>query len=183
MLQLRKTSSQKGESLVPPKATNDSPNSKQSSHIITNNTNANANINLSNNPTSVNNNTNNALQAAATQFDDALLANPINLEWIYKPAIQQVIRICGLLSFISICANTPETFNKYAWVEYVTFASDVTTTIVFLIEMIAKVKIRGLFRGERAYLFDRWCQFDFIMVLFHIISIVIQVSVEFFRFF
>jgi hypothetical protein len=117
---------------------------------------------------------------ATSQYDDGL-GNPMNLEWIYKPFIQRIVRICGLISFISICANTPETFNKYKMAKYFTYASDLVTTLVFTVEMIAKIKIRGLFKGEYAYIFDRWCQFDGIMVIFHIISVILQVNLFYYR--
>lgn len=109
------------------------------------------------------------------QFEEAL-TNPINLEWINKEWIQQVVRTCALFSFISICANTPETFKNYKLVMILTYVTDLICTLVFTIEMIAKIKIKGLFRGESAYIFDRWCQFDGIMVIFHIISVVLQVK-------
>jgi hypothetical protein len=141
----------------------------------------NANNNMANNNSNQAKNSLNTAQQPGLKnvvsgvYDDAL-NNPMNLEWIYKPFMQRIIRICGMISFVSICANTPETFNKYKHVKYATYASDVVTTLVFTIEMIAKIKIRGLFKGELAYIFDRWCQFDGIMVIFHIISVVLQVS-------
>ena len=115
-----------------------------------------------------------AAAAGVSPFDD-VINNELNLEWIYKPWIQRIVRICAFASFLSICANTPETFKKYQSVLFVSYATDVIATLVLTIEMIAKFKIRGLFRGESAYIFDRWCQFDGIMVIFHIISVVLQV--------
>jgi hypothetical protein len=112
-----------------------------------------------------------------TQFED-VVNSELNLEWIYKPWIQGIVRICAFLSFLSICANTPETFKKYPIIMIVSYSIDLISTIVLSIEMIAKIKIRGLFRGESAYVFDRWCQFDGIMVIFHIISIVLQVKYQ-----
>jgi hypothetical protein len=109
------------------------------------------------------------------QFDDAI-NNQINLEWIHKPWVQKIVRTCALFSFVSICANTPETFRNSNFTMYSTYAIDLICTLVFSVEMIAKIKIRGLFRGDNAYLFDRWCQFDGIMVLFHIVSVVLQVN-------
>jgi hypothetical protein len=132
-----------------------------------------------NNNEQTNNNTMNLLPAQSQiqqQFEEAL-ANPINLEWINKEWIQRIVRICALFSFISICANTPETFKNYKIVMILTYVSDLISTLVFTIEMLAKIKIKGLFRGESAYIFDRWCQFDGIMVIFHIISVVLQVRI------
>ena len=57
-----------------------------------------------------------------------------------------------------------------------TYICDLVSTLVFTIEMIAKIKIKKLFHGDSAYIFDRWCQFDGTMVIFHIISVVLQVN-------
>jgi len=145
---------------------------------VDNNNNNNNGIVINNNE-QTNNNTMNLLPAQSQiqqQFEEAL-ANPINLEWINKEWIQRIVRICALFSFISICANTPETFKNYKIVMILTYVSDLISTLVFTIEMLAKIKIKGLFRGESAYIFDRWCQFDGIMVIFHIISVVLQVRI------
>lgn len=115
------------------------------------------------------------LQAAQVQYDDPL-DNPMNLEWINKHWVQQIIRSCAVISFISICANTPETFKNHLFIMVMAFVCDVICTAVFTGEMIAKIKIKGFFRGDSTYLFDRWCQFDGIMVIFHLISVVLQVS-------
>lgn len=114
-----------------------------------------------------NNNTNTAVAAV-------LNAAELNMEWINKPSVQKVVRLCAFASFLSICANTPETFKRNVWLMYGSYAVDLVVTLVFTVEMLAKIKIRGLFQGERAYIFDRWCQFDGCMVIFHIISVVLQ---------
>ncbi|CAF0718540.1 unnamed protein product [Brachionus calyciflorus] len=152
MLQLRKTSNQRsGEGGGIPLTVIDENNSAA-------------------NPISLNQN---LINLQAQQFDDAI-NNQLNLEWIYKPWVQQIVRTCALCSFISICANTPETFKNYKIVMYATYAIDLISSLVFTVEMIAKIKIRGLFKGDSAYIFDRWCQFDGLMVFFHIISVILQ---------
>lgn len=126
-----------------------------------------------NNPPTTTLNPNNLL--GNLQFDSDAINTQINLEWINKPWIQTVVRTCAFCSFISICANTPETFKKNEYARNLTYMIDMVCTLAFTVEMLAKIKIRGLFRGDNAYIFDRWCQFDGIMVLFHIISVVLQV--------
>ena len=108
------------------------------------------------------------------QFDTEAINTEINLEWINKPWVQRLVRLCAFCSFLSICANTPETFKKYRNVMLCSYAVDAFVTLVFSIEMCAKIKIRGFFRGEQPYLFDRWCQFDGLMVLFHLVSVILQ---------
>ena len=107
-----------------------------------------------------------------------LIQIPYNLYVLYNETLIKNLYYFPLIlfSFISICANTPETFKNYKLVMILTYVTDLICTLVFTIEMIAKIKIKGLFRGESAYIFDRWCQFDGIMVIFHIISVVLQVK-------
>jgi hypothetical protein len=131
-------------------------------------------INLDNNNNNTKGGVLNPNLIANLQFDTEAINTEINLEWIYKPWVQRLVRLCAFCSFLSICANTPETFKKYRTVMLCSYATDLFASLVFLIEMIAKIKIRGLLRGERAYMFDRWCQFDGLMVVFHLVSVIFQ---------
>lgn len=114
------------------------------------------------------------------EFDSDAINTQINMDWINKPWVQSIVRACAFCSFISICLNTPETFKHHRPVMFLTYALDLVCTGVFTVEMLAKIKIRGLLRGDKAYIFDRWCQFDGIMVLFHLISVILQVFYPFF---
>jgi hypothetical protein len=167
--------------MIPLTVMNDDPNS-----ISNNNNSSNINTNIDNNNTNnINTNNTNQIniignpqqqQLLQQQFDEAMM-NPINMEWIQKPWIQRLVRFCALCSFISICANTPETIKSYNIVLIFTYVVDVIVSTVFTIEMVSKIKINGLFRGKKPYLFDRWCQFDGIMVIFHLISVILQVTI------
>ena len=165
MLQLRKTSNQRTNSQVQNEVSGDG---GMIPMTILENPSSNAN-----NPPLIG-----QLQQQQQQLQqqyDEVLNNPINLEWINKPFVQKIVRVCALCSFVSICANTPETFKIYKWILILTYVVDLISTSVFTVEMIAKIKTRGLFKGESAYLFDRWCQFDGTMVLFHLVSLILQV--------
>jgi sodium leak channel non-selective protein len=74
-----------------------------------------------------------------------------------------------------VSLNTPKTFEKYPVLQYTTFFVDTIVTFLFSAEMCAKIHIRGILKGENPYLKDHWCQFDMVMVLFQIISVVLQV--------
>ena len=76
---------------------------------------------------------------------------------------------------MSLCANTPYTYRRQPNLIYVTLAVDVFVAIVFTAEMIAKMAIRGIWRGEFAYVHNRWSQFDFFMIVCHWASIVLHV--------
>lgn len=81
------------------------------------------------------------------------------------------MRICAVLSLISVCCNTPHTYKQFDNLIYWTFAVDVIVTAFFTIEAAAKISTRGLFMGETAYTKDRWCQFDGLLVIFHWVSL------------
>lgn len=104
------------------------------------------------------------------------------------------MRLCALISLASVSCNTTKTFIKFPPLQYATFCSDVTVTLLFTAEMIAKMHIRGilkvrifhddfglasfdkiLFQGEKPYLKDHWCQFDASMVFFLWISVILHV--------
>jgi len=182
MLQLRRPSYQRSPGV------NEQPSPILEVNNMNGNLNNNNNTNTNNPINSNNSNINQPLNAQTinlmtnihqlqSQIDETL-NNPKGLQWINKKWADRIISISAFFSFISICANTPETFKLHESVKYFTYFTDLTCTIVFILEMIIKMKIRGLIRSENPYLFDRWCQFDGIMVVFHIISVILQVKTK-----
>lgn len=85
------------------------------------------------------------------------------------------MRTCALLSLASVSCNTPKTFQRIPTMQWMTFSVDITVTVLFTSEMIAKMHIRGILKGEKPYLKDHWCQFDASMVFFLWISVILQV--------
>ena len=90
-----------------------------------------------------------------------------NIEWVNKLSIRRFFRLCALMSLISVCLNTPHTFDLHFSLIYATLVIDVIVTFFFTAEMIAKMHIRGLFKVDKPYFKDKWCQFDAVMVIFH----------------
>lgn len=132
----------------------------------------------------------NAPVAAAAAAGDYLLSNESSsiahkasgIAWFMdKSSVRHFMRICSVLSLISVCANTSRTFSWLPTLMFVTFIVDILTGVVFSFEMMFKIIHRGLYRGKRAYLRDKWCQFDATMVVFIWISILLQVA-EMFHF-
>ena len=72
--------------------------------------------------------------------------------------------------------NTPKSFELHSSLQYITFVIDISCAIVLTIEAAAKMKTRGVFVGDVAYLKDRWNHFDAVMVLSIYFSIILQVS-------
>ncbi|XP_041355861.1 sodium leak channel non-selective protein-like [Gigantopelta aegis] len=106
---------------------------------------------------------------------DENLNDNADIEWVNKPWTRRLLRACAFVSMVSVSINTPRTFELYESLMYITFSLDMLITFFFTAEMIAKMHIRGAWKGEAPYLKDRWCQFDGIMVLFLWVSVVLQV--------
>ncbi|CAH1113399.1 unnamed protein product [Psylliodes chrysocephalus] len=98
-----------------------------------------------------------------------------DIEWINKRWVRRIMRSCALLSLASVSCNTPKTFEKFHFMQVTTFSIDTIITFLFTSEMIAKMHIRGILKGDRPYLKDHWCQFDASMVFFLWISVILQV--------
>lgn len=84
------------------------------------------------------------------------------------------MRLCALLSLASVSCNTPKTFEKLHFMQTLTFSVDATVTFLYTSEMIAKMHIRGILKGDKPYLKNHWCQFDASMVFFLWISVILQ---------
>ncbi|KAK2503403.1 hypothetical protein MC885_021740 [Smutsia gigantea] len=106
---------------------------------------------------------------------DESLSDNADILWINKPWVHSLLRICAIISVISVCMNTPMTFEHYPPLQYVTFALDTLLMFLYTAEMIAKMHIRGIVKGDSSYVKDRWCVFDGFMVFCLWVSLVLQV--------
>uniref|UniRef100_A0A3Q3IHB4 Sodium leak channel NALCN n=1 Tax=Monopterus albus TaxID=43700 RepID=A0A3Q3IHB4_MONAL len=106
---------------------------------------------------------------------DETLADSADIFWINKPWVHSLLRACAIISVISVCMNTPKTFEHYPPLQYVTFTLDTLLMFLYTAEMIAKMHIRGIIKGDNSYVKDRWCMFDGFMVFFIWMSLVLQV--------
>nr|XP_014343626.1 PREDICTED: sodium leak channel non-selective protein [Latimeria chalumnae] len=106
---------------------------------------------------------------------DETLADNADILWINKPWVHSLLRVCAIISVISVCMNTPKTFEHYPPLQYVTFALDTLLMFLYTAEMIAKMHIRGIVKGDNSYVKDRWCVFDGFMVFCLWVSLVLQV--------
>jgi hypothetical protein len=84
------------------------------------------------------------------------------------------LRFLALVSLVSVMLNTPRTFENYPSLLYVTYVADWVALVAFIAEMMTKIHHMGLISGEKAYLKDRWCQFDAVMAFCILISVILQ---------
>ncbi|BES93887.1 voltage-gated ion channel [Nesidiocoris tenuis] len=113
-------------------------------------------------------------QVLADYGPEDCLNESADIEWVNKRWVRRLMRSCALIGLVSVSLNTPKTFERVPALQYVTFCTDIFITFLFTTEMIAKMHIRGILKGEVPYLKDHWCQFDASMVFFLWISIILH---------
>lgn len=79
---------------------------------------------------------------------DESLSDNADILWINKPWGHSLLHICAIISVILVCMNTPQTFEHYPPLQYVTFALDTLLMFLYMAEMIAKMHIRGIVKVE-----------------------------------
>ncbi|ETE66402.1 Sodium leak channel non-selective protein, partial [Ophiophagus hannah] len=91
---------------------------------------------------------------------DESLSDNADILWINKPWVHSLLRICAIISVISVCMNTPKTFEHYPPLQYVTFALDTLLMFLYTAEMIAKMHIRGIVKSlyvcEQCHVTQQW---------------------------
>ncbi len=68
----------------------------------------------------------------------------INLIWVrlsLQKWVRRLLRACALVSLISVCMNTPRTFESYPYLLFVTFISDFLVTFLFTVKIPKKHEI------------------------------------------
>lgn len=91
--------------------------------------------------------------------------------WWESQLVRRFMRFCAFLSLVSVSLNTSYTFSRMHSLLYITFLIDLFVTLVFTVEFISKVRIRGWQKYAR----DRWAQFDAVMLACLIMSLVLHV--------
>ena len=73
-----------------------------------------------------------------------------DINWVNKLWVRRTLRVCALLSLVSVSMNTPKTFDMHPELVYLTFTIDLVVTFLLTAEMIAEMHIRGIIKvGDR----------------------------------
>lgn len=92
--------------------------------------------------------------------------------------MERLLKVACVLSMITVCLNTPKTFQYLPYLTYPVLVIDFLVVIVFTLEAILKINNIEYFEKENrssSYLRDRWDQFDFLMLIFHWLSFILHV--------
>ncbi|XP_050436059.1 sodium leak channel NALCN isoform X2 [Adelges cooleyi] len=112
---------------------------------------------------------------AADYVQEESLNESAEIDWVNKLWVRRLMRFCALLSLLCVSLNTPKTFQTFYYLKFATFVCDFAVTGLYTAEMIAKMHIRGIYKGDSPYLKDHWCQFDATMVFFLWVSVILQI--------
>ena len=72
-------------------------------------------------------------------------------ERVSRQTIRKLFQFSSLLSLVSVSANTPQTFQNYPSLKYITYIADWFCLIAFGLEACIKIKKRGWFNAESGY--------------------------------
>jgi hypothetical protein len=98
-----------------------------------------------------------------------------SVQFVKSVYFKRLIQISIVLSAISVGMNSKKTFEKHRQLWYVTLTLDILVLFLFFIESLMDMKILGLWKGERAFLRNRVNIFNLAMLIFIVMSIVLQI--------
>ncbi|CAB3403604.1 unnamed protein product [Caenorhabditis bovis] len=112
-------------------------------------------------------------------FTDIINIEPTSIinkssELFHERALRDMIRAVTLLSMVSVCLHTPETISMWPPLNYVILVNDIIVMLIFIIEALVTIKNNGLIETPNSYFRDRWYQFEFFLLVNHLISIIIH---------
>ncbi|VDD88442.1 unnamed protein product [Enterobius vermicularis] len=102
---------------------------------------------------------------------DTAIARQRNPPILQNVWVTRILRTACLLSMISVCFHTPYTISFFPPLHYILFIADSIVTFIFFLEALIKIATNGLLKDEFSYFRDRWCQFDFSLLISHIVSL------------
>ncbi|VDK42501.1 unnamed protein product [Anisakis simplex] len=102
---------------------------------------------------------------------------------LQSAALVSALRIACVISLITVCVHTPVTFQYFWPLTYVVFIMDFISTFILTTEAIIRVKVYGTFSRSESYFRDRWSQFDFFLLIFHWLSLLLHAYERITRFF
>uniref|UniRef100_A0A915LC83 Ion transport domain-containing protein n=1 Tax=Meloidogyne javanica TaxID=6303 RepID=A0A915LC83_MELJA len=83
------------------------------------------------------------------------------------PTAKRILKLACLISLINVCFHTPRTIQLIPNLNLALIIGDAFVVGVFTLEAFTRSAILGLIQRPDSYLRDRWCQFDFLLLLFH----------------
>ncbi|CAD5216869.1 unnamed protein product [Bursaphelenchus okinawaensis] len=86
---------------------------------------------------------------------------------VLMSGFETFLKLTCLFSMISVCMHTPKTIELLPGLEYGLLVVDVIITLCFTLET--------LLRMSKAYLRDRWSQFDLALLIIHYVTVLLHI--------
>uniref|UniRef100_A0A7E4UYD6 Sodium leak channel NALCN n=1 Tax=Panagrellus redivivus TaxID=6233 RepID=A0A7E4UYD6_PANRE len=112
------------------------------------------------------------LLAATSGGSAKMLQKPIILD---NPNADRLLKMACIMSLVTVCLHTPRTLELFPFFKYPILFIDTIVTLTFTFEALVKTQHFGLFKEKTSYFRERWNRFDFILLLFHWISLLLYV--------
>ena len=119
--------------------------------------------------------TNTAVESSGPEDDEHDDDELPSVQFVKSVYFKRLIQISIVVSAISVSMNSRKTFEKHRQLWYVTLTLDILVLVIFFIESLLDMKILGLWKGERAFLKNRVNIFNLAMLIFILMSVVLQI--------
>ncbi|KAI1704443.1 ion transport protein [Ditylenchus destructor] len=91
------------------------------------------------------------------------------------PITEKMLKALMLLSLVTVCLNTPRTLVMFPVLTLPLLIIDLIINLTFTVEAVIKANDMSYYQRKSAYIRDRWCLFDFFLLIFHWMSWCLQV--------
>jgi hypothetical protein len=88
-----------------------------------------------------------------------------------NPKADKILKSVCILSMVTVCMHTPRTLQIVPSLTFPILVIDSIVTLIFTGEAIIKAHHFGLFKHKSAYFRNQWSRFDFLMLMFHLLSL------------
>uniref|UniRef100_F1KQ80 Sodium leak channel non-selective protein n=1 Tax=Ascaris suum TaxID=6253 RepID=F1KQ80_ASCSU len=120
--------------------------------------------------------------AATTRESIAALAEMLSTADIRRPhsdflqstMAENALKVACIISLVTVCVHTPLTLQYFWPLTYIVFIMDFISTIILSTEAFIRLNTYGMFSREESYFRDRWSQFDFFLLIFHWLSLLLH---------
>ncbi|VDM38977.1 unnamed protein product [Toxocara canis] len=114
-----------------------------------------------------------SIAALADMFNSADIRRP-HSDFLQSELAENALKVACVISLVTVCVHTPVTLQYFWPLSYIIFIMDFISTIILSAEAIIRLNAYGMFARNESYFRDRWSQFDFFLLIFHWLSLLLH---------
>ncbi|KHN81661.1 Sodium leak channel non-selective protein, partial [Toxocara canis] len=95
-------------------------------------------------------------------------------DFLQSELAENALKVACVISLVTVCVHTPVTLQYFWPLSYIIFIMDFISTIILSAEAIIRLNAYGMFARNESYFRDRWSQFDFFLLIFHWLSLLLH---------